>query len=355
MRQGNIIGVDLAKNSFSVCVMNEHGRVIKRYNLVSRKKLLSVLRAHSGVIVMEACGGAHYWARELQLLGRETRIIAGQFVKPFVKSNKNDEIDAEAICEAASRDQMRYVGTKSEEQQDIQGVHRVRERLTKQRTALSNQIRGLLLEYGITIPQGISYVRKRLMSIIEEHELEHSALWKATFLDLYEEFQDIDERLAKIDDRIKALARGNETCQRLMKIPGVAEITATALYAAVGTGEQFKNGRQLAAWLGVTPRQHSTGGKELLLGISKRGNTQLRTLLIQGARSVAIAAERKRDSAEPHKRSLNRTQRWLFEVGERRGGNRAVVALANKMARICCKVLQGAEYKTQEELIPLAA
>ncbi len=348
----NIIGIDLAKNVFSICIMNRAGKVLKRYNNVRRKDLASkIANGAKGVVAMEACGGSHYWSRRFEELGFETRIIAAQFVKPFVKSNKNDAIDAEAICEAALRPQMRFVSTKSEEQQDIQSVHRVRERLVKNRTALSNEIRGLLLEYGLVLPREISHVRTKLVSLLEENVEKHSILWKETFNELYSEFCALDQRIDCCDKRIKAIARSNETCKRLVQVPGVGEVTATAIFAAAGNGAAFSDSRQFAAWLGLTPRQYSTGGKQKLGGITKRGDKYLRKLLVQGARSLAFAAQRKRNHKEPHKRTLDRTQLWLFTVAERRGSNKAVVALANKTARRIFKVLTGQDFKQAELLV----
>jgi transposase len=275
-------------------------------------------------------------------------MLPAQFVKPFVKSNKNDEIDAEAICEAASRPQMRTVAIRSEHQQDIQNLHRVRERLVKSRTALVNEIRGLLLEYGIVIAQGIAKVRRELPSIIEEYN--GSAVWKETFLELHAELVSLDERIAHYDKRLCEFAKSNDVTKRLMKIPGVGELSATALYAAVGDAKEFKNGRQFAAWLGLTPRQFSTGGKIKLGRITKRGDKYLRKLLVLGARSQALAAARRRS-----KNAETTTDRWLFELEQRRGNNRATVALANKTARKIWKVLTGQEFKTPQELLDLAA
>lgn len=356
MKECNIVGIDLAKNVFHICEMTKHGRVIRRRKC-SRSKLFNVVvKDFKGIIAMEACGGAHYWSRRFQAAGYETRMIAGQFVKPFVKSNKNDEIDAEAICEASSRPQMRFVATRSEEQQDIQSLHRIRERLVGQRTGLSNEIRGLLLEYGITIPQGISNVRKKLPTLLEEHGCEHSELWLTTFRDLYEEFCALDERILRHEKRLHLIAHTNESCKRLLAIPGIGIITATAIFAAVGNARAFKNGRQFAAWIGLTPKEYSTGGKTKLGGISKRGDNYLRKLLIQGARSFAIAAQKKKNHKDPLKRQTDDTAKWLFDVAKRTGSNKAIVAMANKTARRIWIVLAKKEdFKQPEELLEMAA
>lgn len=350
MKSDNIIGIDLAKDIFHICVMGQTGRVLARKRLRRTELFEWVSTRCNGTVVMEACGGAHYWARRFSAAGFGVRIIAAQFVKPFVKSNKNDRIDAEAICEAASRPTMRFVSMRTADQQDIQNLHRIRDRLVRQRTALSNEIRGLLLEYGIILRRGIGQVRRELHTVIEGAASEQSNLWKETFLQLHEEFQRFDERIDTLDRRIHAIANQNPLCKELMKVPGVGELGATAIVAAVGDGKQFKNGRQFAAWLGLTPRQFSTGGKPSLGGISKRGDCYIRKLLILGSRSSAIAATRRKgNNAE------NQTDRWLFDVANRRGNNRAIVALANKTARRIWIVLSGKEFKQPEQLFALAA
>jgi len=355
MRNHNILGIDLAKNVFHACEMNAQGRVLRRARL-SREQLYPwVIKHFKGIVAMEACGGSQYWARRFEAAGYEVRIMAAQFVKPFVKSNKNDTVDAEAICEAASRPQMRFVSTRQEWQQDIQNLHRVRERLVRNRTALANEIRGLLLEYGIVLPKGISHVRQKLHVILEAQRSEHSELWHKTFVELYEEFCEIEKRIEGQEATLTALCRSREDCRRLKEIPGVGELTATAIVAAVGNAKAFRNGREFAACLGLTPKQHSTGGKNTLGRISKCGDPYIRKLLVLGARSSAIAAERKRNHKDPHKREVNRTNKWLFEVAARRGGNKAIVALANKTARRIWVVLSGKDFKQPEELFPLAA
>jgi transposase len=329
--------------------MNGSGRVVNRKKL-RREELLSwALRQGSRVVAFEACGGSQYWARRFSENGFEVRMIAGQFVKPFVKSNKNDVLDAEAICEAASRPQMRLVGIRTEEQQDLQNLHRIRERLVNNRTALCNEIRGLLLEYGIVVPKGVSKLRKLLPSLIEEYGTV-SALWKETFKELYAELTQLDERLEHYDKRIAHWAQSHDVTRRLMEIPGVGELTATAVYASVGNPNDFKNGRQFSAWVGLTPKQYSTGGKTRLGGISKRGDKYLRKLLILGARSSAIAAKRRKTKGE-----ATYTDQWLFQIAHRRGGNRAIVALANKTARQILVVLKGEKFRHPQELLPLAA
>ena len=339
--KSNIIGIDLAKDVFHICVMSKTGKILNRKK-VSRNKLVPTVETFDvGVIAMESCSGAHYWSRLFRSLGYETRMIAAQFVKPFLKSNKNDSLDAEAICEAASRAEMRFVPVRSEEQQDLQNLHRIRERLVKNRTGVANEIRGLLLEYGITVSKGINKLRKELVEKIEAHN--GSGLWKETFMSLYEELVELDKKIVQKNKQIKQYSEQNETCQRLKAIPGVGVLGATAMYAAVGDAREFKNGRHLAAWVGLVPKQHSTGGKARLGKISKRGNKYLRTLLVLGARSNIIGASSRKKAGKS-----NVTDLWFEKLIERRGSNRATVALANKMARRIWVVLSGREYRQSE-------
>lgn len=347
MRNDNIIGIDLAKSVFHVCVMNAQGRVLERKRLLRANLFEYVLKRGTGVVAFEACGGSQYLARRLEAEGFEVRQIAAKFVKPFVKSNKNDTVDAEAICEAASRPEMRFVSTRSEAQQDIQNLHRIRERLVRHRTGLSNEIRGFLMEYGIVIPQGIGYVRKRLHTIIEEQEGERSVLWRKTFLALYDEFTSVDERISGFEQDIKAITTENENCKRLKKVPGIGDIAATALVAAVGDANEYKNGRAFGASLGLVPRQISTGGKPRLGAISKRGDSYIRKTLILGAQALIIAATRKKNAEKP----LNLTEQWLLKLAKEKGTNKAAVAMANKTARRAWHVLKGEEFMQPEQLL----
>jgi transposase len=274
--------------------------------------------------------------RQFQALGHTVKLMSPQFVKPYVKSNKNDSNDAEAICEAVTRPSMRFVAIKTVEQQDIQALHRIRSGFVQRRTALTNQIRGLLNEYGIIIPQGITQLPKYFPGIIENAENALTVLSRTFFTELYEQFITIDKQIKGYTRQLEQLAKNSDVCQRLMKVPGVGALTATALIAAVNQGKEFKKGREMAAWLGLVPRQHSTGGKSKLLGISKRGDTYLRTLLLHGARSVIRHVEKQ----QRFKSS------WVYGVIERRGKNKASVALANKNARILWALLsKEVEYK----------
>jgi len=292
---------------------------------LKREQLLSfVANVPVCTIAMEACGGANYWGRQFEKLGHTVKLISPQYVKPFVKGNKNDRNDAQAITEAASRPDMRFVPVKNVEQQDIQNIHRVRQRLLTERTALSNQIRGLLAEYGVAIAKGFSTLRKRLPEILEDAENELTPYTRELIFELQEEFIALDKRVSVYDAKLKHLFTENKDCQRIAKIEGIGPIVATAVLSRLGSPKQFKNGRHFAAFLGLVPRQVSSGGKEKLLGISKRGDVYLRTLLIHGARSALMVVDKKTDS-----RSL-----WLQEMKKRCGINRTSVALANKNARI---------------------
>jgi len=323
------IGLDIAKSVFHLFAVNKMGRFVKKKQLRRKQVLAYIARLEPCLIVMEACGGANYWAREFITLGHQVKLIAPQYVKPYVKGNKNDYNDAQAIAEAAQRPNMRFVPIKSTEQQDIQNFHRQRERIKKDRTSLVNQIRGLLAEYGIVINKGVPAVRRDLPLILEDAENSLNILSRELFAELLDELRSLDERFKQCDQRIKSLNQDNAICQRLDEILGIGPITASATYAAVGDGKEFVNGRHFSAWLGLVPGQHSTGGKPVLLGMSKRGNAYLRTLYIHGARAVLRYSEGKQD----------RFSRWAQAVLERRGHNKACVAVANKIARMAWVIM----------------
>lgn len=318
------LGIDLAKNVFQLHGVDAKGKTLIRKKLIRAKLLEFVLHLPPCLIGMEACASAHYWARKFQQAGHEVKLMSPQFVKPYVKSNKNDRNDAEAICEAVVRPNMRFVAIKHIEQQDIQAIHRIRSGLVQRRTALANQIRGLLGEYGIVVPQGITQLRKQLPLILEDAENELTELARELFADLYEQLKEMNQQVNRYDYKLEKLSSQSELCRRLTQMPGVGALSATAMLAAVGDAKVFKNGRQMAAWLGLVPRQYSSGGKSLLLGISKRGDRYVRTLLIHGARSVLWRLN-KEDSPQ---------NKWLSALVERRGNNKACVALANRNARV---------------------
>lgn len=328
-RDISVVGIDIAKRVFHLVGMDERGKIVMRKRC-SRGEVLPLL-ANLGptTIGMEACGGAHYWARCLREQGHEVKLMAPQFVKPYVKSNKNDMRDAEAIAEAVTRPSMRFVPVKDVAQQDIQALHRVRERLVTARTALVNEMRGLLAEYGIVLPQGLAKFRQALMSTLEAEHTKLTPLGQELFHKLFGELGKLDAELAYYQDKLEALAQAHPVCQRLLTIPGIGPLTATALIAAVGDAGVFKNGRQFAAWLGLVPNQYSTGGQTRLLGISKRGDSYIRKLLIHGARATLRWARTKAD----------RRSQWIRGLLDRRGWNRTAVAVANKNARIVWALL----------------
>jgi transposase len=332
-----VVGIDLAKNVFHLHGIDVSGNVVVRKKLSRTKLATFMAKLPMCRVGMEACGGSHFWARKFLAMGHDVHMMGPQFVNPYVKSNKNDLVDAEAICEAVQRPTMRFVPRKSVEQQDIQSLHRARSMAVSHRTAQVNQIRGLLMEYGIVVPQRIANLRKALPWILEDSENELSPMFRGLLGGLRDDFVRLDERVAGYDAKIKGLSEQSQLCKRLMGIPGIGPMSATALVAAVADASVFKTGREMAAWLGLVPRQHSTGGKPKLLGISKRGDVYLRKLLVHGARAALRVAENKQD----------RRSRWAVEVADRRGHNVAAVALANKNVRTAWALLRkGEEYKT---------
>jgi len=316
------IGIDLAKNVFQVHGVDERGKAVLKKQLKRAQMLPFFANLTACRIGMEACGSAHYWARKLEGLGHTVQLIAPQYVKPFVKRNKNDAADAEAICEAMMRPNMPTVPIKTIEQQAILSVHRARQGFVKARTAQANQIRGLLAEYGIVIAKGIGHIAKRVPQILEDGENGLPGSFRLLIGRLADHLKELDRQVGELEVQIELWHKQSAASQKLAKIPGIGPMTASATVASVGDARNFKSGRQLAAWLGIVPRQHSTGGKSTLLGISKRGDSYLRTLLIHGARAVIRVAERKAD-ADP----------WLRNLLTRRHKNVAAVALANKNVR----------------------
>jgi transposase len=329
------LGIDLGKNNFHLWGVDEAEQVVMRKKLKRGRFLQELAKLPPCLVGMEACGGSHHWAREIGKLGHEVRLMAPQFVKPYVKSNKNDYNDAEGICEAVGRPTMRFVGIKSVEQQNLLSLHRIRQATVKGRTAQVNQIRGLLAEYGIVVAKGVGHVRRCLPTILEDAENRLPDLFRELLAELYEQLRGLDERISGYDHRINALFRSQEECRRIEAIEGVGPLGATALVATFGDGRQFDSGRQLSAALGLVPGQHSTGGEPRLLGISKRGDRYVRTLLIHGARAVVnVVLKQNKDDAR---------SRWIKRIATERGKNRAAVALANKNARIIWALLSRGE------------
>jgi transposase len=333
--QVECIGLDIAKSSFQVHGVDARGKVVIRKQLTRGKVLGYFAQLPSCLIGLEACGGAHYWARELGKLGHDVRLMAVQYIRPYGANQKNDQNDAAAICEAVSRPRTRCVPVKSEAQQAVLTVHRARELLVTERTALANQIRGVVMEYGIVIAQGIQRLRRALPEVVAAAET-LPELVREVVEELRERLLELDRRIAEYDRRIEQLAKQDEAARRLMQVEGVGPITATAVVATIGDGHAFQQGRQFAAWVGLVPRQHSTGGKTILGRITKHGNVYLRTLLIHGARAVLQCSAKRTDQKS----------RWVEQVRRRRGSNIAAVALAAKHARILWTLLaRGREYQ----------
>ena len=339
-----VVGIDLAKHVFQIHAVDARGRTMLRKQLTRAQVLPFFGQLPTCLVAMEACGGAHYWAREIRKLGHQVRLIAPQFVKPYVKTNKSDRADAEAIAEAATRPGMRFVAVKETWQQDLLIVHRVRERLVKGRTALTNEIRGLLQEYGIVFPQGRHHLRDGMRQLLGSQDERLSCAARNLMQQLVDEWSDIERRLEECEAHIKAAFRANTTCRKMSELPGIGPITATALLATLGDPGVFRNGRQVSAFLGLVPRHDGSGGKVRLMGISKRGDRYVRKLLVHGARAVLRAAE-----AKPSHR-----HQWVMNISQRRGFNKACVALANKNARRCWAIMAGREPRsvsTNEELV----
>lgn len=338
------IGIDLSKTTFHVVGLDEKGTIVVRKKL-SRKQLLTyTANLPTALMGMEACGGAHYLGRALEAQGHQVRLMPAQYVKPYVKTNKNDYLDAEAIAEAVQRPTMRFVPIKSDEQLDLQALHRVRDRWVARRTAVMNQIRGFLLDRGLTVRKGPGYLRQELAPVLEDSNAFFSGRIRWLLCELQSEWNELEKRIEEVTGQIELIAKESELCQRLMDIPGFGPLVSTALTAAVGNAETFHKGRDLAAWLGLVPRQHSTGGKTKLLGISKRGSEYLRRMMLHGARSVVMHMARKKSALGV----------WVEQLSARTHRNVAVVALANKMARIAWVILSRSERYSPPALIPLS-
>jgi len=332
------IGIDLAKRVFQFCAVNQRGKVI--YNKLVKRADVARLMATTPPcqVVMEACATSNYWTRVFTKQGHEVKLIHPAYVRPFVQTNKNDAADAQALCEAVSRPMMRFVKPKSIEQQDIQLLHRMRQRLVRQRTALSNQTRGLLGEYGLEFPIGIHVLRKVLPEVLEDASNELTPLARRAFAQHYEELIDLTDRIDEIKAQLTQCCEASPTCTTLIDVPGVGPLVATALVATMGDPNNYRNGREFSAFLGLVPRQYSSGGKAILRGISKRGDASMRNLLVQGAHA-ALRHMHKRD---------DRLSRWACDLKARKGTALAVVALANKLARICWALLAHQQaYKPQ--------
>lgn len=324
-----VIGLDTAKHVFQVHGADASGKTVLRKRL-RRSQLEDFFRSLPACVVgLEATRGAHHWARVIGGFGHEVKLISPRLVKPYVTGQKNDVQDAAAICEAVSRPAMRFVPQKTVEQQDLQALHRIRSRLIGCRTQIGNQIRGLLAEYGIILPLHLSQVRLQLPQLIAQEHPQLTPFARELFLSLYEELCALDRRIQAAEERIQRVFAEQEDCQRIAAVEGVGPMIATAVVAAIADGRAFRNGRQFAAWVGLVPRQYSSGDKQRLGGISKRGDPYLRMLLIHGARSVVYRAGLKTDCRS----------RWIADKQRRLGTTKACVAVANKNARIIWTLL----------------
>ncbi|MDR5728978.1 MAG: IS110 family transposase [Terriglobia bacterium] len=328
-----VIGIDLGKSVFHLVGMDKYGKVVARKRLSRSQMMVYTAKLPSCLIGMEACCGGHFLGAALTAQGHDVRLMPAQFVKPFLKSNKNDYLDAEAIAEAVQRPNMRFVPIKTDDQLDLQALHRVRDRLVSRRSSVINQLRAFLLERGITFRQRRAYLRKQIPDLLEDAEQRLSPRMRRLVDRSWHEWKTLEEQIEDLSGEIDSIASQDAACQRLLEIPGVGPLTATALVAAVGNGAAFTKGRDFAAWLGLVPKQHSTGGKAWLLGISKRGNAYLRRLFIHGARSIVLSLNR----------SNHAIGNWMNQLESRTHRNVMVVAVANKLARIAWAVLSKGE------------
>jgi transposase len=339
------VGIDLGKTTFHLVALGERNKILLRRKFSRSQLLAYTANLPASLVGLEACAGAHFVGTVLRGQGHQVRLIPAQFVKPYRKSNKNDFIDAEAIAEAVTKQNMRFVQVKTQDQLDIQAMHRVRDRLVQRRTALINEIRGFLLERGITFPAQPIHLRKNLPTVIEDAEQNLSPRLRWLLDRLWQEWKQAEIDIQTITDEIERISQEDVRCQRLRQIPGFGPLVSTATVAAIGNGAAFRRGRDFAAWVGVVPRQYSTGGKQKLFGISKRGNVYLRRMLIHGARAVLFRV--KYDSGG--------FGQWVHRLAQRAPRNKVVVAIANKLARIAWAVLSSGKDYRHQPLQPAAA
>lgn len=323
------IGIDLGKTTFHLVALNPQGKVLVRKKLSRKQLFVYTANLPGSLIGMEACSGAHFVGAALRRQGHEVRLLPAQFVKPFLKSNKNDFLDAEAIAEAVTRQNMRFVLIKTEDQLDLQALHRVRDRLVHRRTAVINQIRGFLLERGITFAQGPAKLRRAMPELLEDAESNLTPRMRNLLADLWEEWKTLIAAVERVSQQIEDIGQQDTGCRRLQQIPGVGPLIATATVAAIGSGTAFRKGREFAAWLGLVPRQHGTGGQVRLGAISKRGNVYLRRMFIHGARALLLRV----------KYDIGAFGHWVRQLEKRAPRNKVIVAIANKLARIAWAVL----------------
>lgn len=337
------VGIDLGKTTFHLVALGAAGKVLARKKFNRKQLLAYTANMSTSLIGLEACAGAHFLGRALRLQGHDARLIPGQFVKPFVKSNKNDFVDAEAIAEAVERKNMRFVPIKTDDQLDLQSIHRVRDRLIARRTAVINQIRAFLLERGMTFAQRPAKLKAAMPDVLEDADADLTPQMRSLINMLWNEWKLVEQQVEELNLELERICAADAGCMRIRKIPGIGPVVATAIVAAIGNGAAFRKGRDFSAWLGIVPRQYSTGGKAKLFGISKRGNVYLRKVLIHGARAAVLRIKRDRAPIGA----------WLDALDARAPKNVVVVAMANKLARIAWAVLSsGEEYRPTASMIP---
>jgi transposase len=334
------VGIDLGKTTFHLVALDDNGKVLLKKKFTQKQLITFTANLQTSLIGMEACGGAHFLGRALRAQGHDVKLIPAQFVKPFVKSNKNDFLDAEAIAEAVDRQNMRFVPIKTDDQLDLQALHRVRDRLIARRTSVINQLRAFLLERGLVFAKSPAKLRERMPEILENADEDLTPRMRNLLAMLWNEWKDLELQIEAMNDEVERIASSDAACMRLRQIPGIGPLVATAIVAAIGNGAAFHKGREFAAWLGIVPRQYSTGGKARLCGISKRGNNYLRKILIHGARAVVLRSKRDRIAIGG----------WLTALEARAPRNVLIVATANKLARIAWAVLSsGQDYRAAQD------
>jgi transposase len=337
------VGIDLGKTTFHLVALDDNGKVLLKKKFTQKQLITFTANMQTSLIGMEACGGAHFLGRALRAQGHDVKLIPAQFVKPFVKSNKNDFLDAEAIAEAVDRQNMRFVPIKTDDQLDLQALHRVRDRLIARRTSVINQLRAFLLERGLVFARSPAKLRERMPEILENADEDLTPRMRNLLAMLWNEWKDLELQIEEMNDEVERIASSDAGCMRLRQIPGIGPLVATAIVAAIGNGAAFHKGREFAAWLGIVPRQYSTGGKARLYGISKRGNNYLRKILIHGARAVVLRSKRDRIAIGA----------WMTALEARAPRNVLIVATANKLARIAWAVLSsGQDYRAVQNPVP---
>jgi transposase len=334
------VGIELGKTTFHLVALGDNGRVLLKKKFTQKHLIAFTANMQTSLIGMEACSGSHFLGRALRAQGHDVKLIPAQFVKPFVKSNKNDFIDAEAIAEAVDRQNMRFVPIKTDDQLDLQALHRVRDRLMERRTALINQIRAFLLERGMVFAKSPIRLREALPEVLENANENLTPGMRNLVAMLWNEWKDLELQIVEMNDEVQRIASSDVACMRLQQIPGIGPLVATAIVASIGNGAAFRKGREFAAWMGLVPKQYSTGGKAKLYGISKRGNNYLRKILVHGARAVVLRSKRERIAIGA----------WMTSLETRAPRNVLIVATANKLARIAWAVLStGQNYRAVPE------